>query len=166
MDARYGPAEQDEYTRGLDIDVTIPLQVLVHNSQLFIPGQRSKVRSLVFYPHYPSFSSFSPFFYFKCRLPHSHFTYTPDAIGTSIGISSHESPASRPSFSTRVLNLSVWLVVLARNLVDSAGITLGGSLPRVLFEQITAVSYHPWMRAPLKCSGPRDPLLHSQLEDH
>lgn len=43
-DAQYGPVDRDEAVRGLDLDVTIPLQVLVNNSQLYIPGRRSKVR--------------------------------------------------------------------------------------------------------------------------
>lgn len=45
-EARYGPAGHgEEQARQLDIDVTIPLQALVHNSQLYIPGGRSKVSS-------------------------------------------------------------------------------------------------------------------------
>ncbi|KAI0084716.1 hypothetical protein BDY19DRAFT_909620 [Irpex rosettiformis] len=43
-DAQYGPVDRDEAARGLDIDVTIPLQVLVNNSQLYIPGKRSKTQ--------------------------------------------------------------------------------------------------------------------------
>ena len=44
--ARYGPKEyDDDAVKGLDIDVTIPLQALVNNSQLYIPGGRSKVCS-------------------------------------------------------------------------------------------------------------------------
>lgn len=46
VDARYGPTEYgDDAVEGLDVDVTIPLQALVNNSQLYIPGGRSKVSS-------------------------------------------------------------------------------------------------------------------------
>lgn len=43
LEASYGPSERDEATAGLDVDVTVPLQALVHRSQLYIPGRRSKV---------------------------------------------------------------------------------------------------------------------------
>ncbi|KAH8101824.1 DnaJ-domain-containing protein [Cristinia sonorae] len=43
LEATYGAAERDELTEGLEMDVTIPLQALVHRSQLYIPGRRSKV---------------------------------------------------------------------------------------------------------------------------
>ncbi|PCH44875.1 DnaJ-domain-containing protein [Wolfiporia cocos MD-104 SS10] len=42
-EAFYGPAERDEATDGLDVNVTVPLQALVTKSQLYIPGRRSKV---------------------------------------------------------------------------------------------------------------------------
>ena len=47
VDARYGPkAYDDETAEGLDVDVTVPLQALVNNSQLCVPGGRSKVSVL------------------------------------------------------------------------------------------------------------------------
>lgn len=45
IEATYGPIEQGEELRDLIADVTVPLQALVHNSQLSIPSGRSKVRS-------------------------------------------------------------------------------------------------------------------------
>ncbi|KAI0746997.1 DnaJ-domain-containing protein [Daedaleopsis nitida] len=49
LDARYGPAERDEGTEGLDVDVTVPMQALVNSSQLSIPGKRSKAGIPGFY---------------------------------------------------------------------------------------------------------------------
>ncbi|EMD34782.1 hypothetical protein CERSUDRAFT_116966 [Gelatoporia subvermispora B] len=37
QEATYGPAERDEGTEGLDVDVTVPLQALVSKSQVYIP---------------------------------------------------------------------------------------------------------------------------------
>lgn len=55
VEARYGPADQDdESAKGLDIDVTIPVQALVNNSQLYIPGGRSKAGLQGFYDPVPS----------------------------------------------------------------------------------------------------------------
>jgi hypothetical protein len=46
IDAKYGPKEsEDDAAKGLVLDVTIPLQALVNNSQLYVPGGRSKVSS-------------------------------------------------------------------------------------------------------------------------
>ena len=45
LEATYGAVQRDDYTEGLEIDVTIPLQALVIKSQLYIPGKRSKVSS-------------------------------------------------------------------------------------------------------------------------
>ena len=41
--ATYGASEIDGDTSGFLVDVTIPLQALVTNSQLRIPGGRTKV---------------------------------------------------------------------------------------------------------------------------
>lgn len=58
-EARYGPAGHgEEQARQLDIDVTVPLQALVHNSQLYIPGGRSKVSSRpALFIYYPSIAT-------------------------------------------------------------------------------------------------------------
>ncbi|THH30988.1 hypothetical protein EUX98_g3177 [Antrodiella citrinella] len=42
IEGTYGVTVRDEYTEGLEVDVTIPLQALVNKSQLYIPGKRSK----------------------------------------------------------------------------------------------------------------------------
>lgn len=49
QEAWYGPSERGEDCESLDVNVTIPVQVLVNKSQLYIPGRRSKVRSLSVY---------------------------------------------------------------------------------------------------------------------
>lgn len=49
QEAWYGPSERGEDCESLDVNVTIPVQVLVSKSQLYIPGRRSKVRSLSIY---------------------------------------------------------------------------------------------------------------------
>ncbi|TFK49401.1 hypothetical protein OE88DRAFT_1633293 [Heliocybe sulcata] len=41
-EATYGVEDVDEESRSIGVDVTIPLQALVHNSQLYIPGRSSK----------------------------------------------------------------------------------------------------------------------------
>lgn len=43
MEASYGPSDLDNDTKDLIMDVTIPIQALVHNSQLYIAGHRTKV---------------------------------------------------------------------------------------------------------------------------
>ncbi|GBE87408.1 DnaJ-domain-containing protein [Sparassis latifolia] len=49
VEALYGPSERDESTKGLDVDVTVPVQALVNKSQLYIPGRRSKAGLQGFY---------------------------------------------------------------------------------------------------------------------
>jgi hypothetical protein len=46
LEASYGPTDPDPEARALIVDVTVPIQALVHKSQLYIPGHRSKVRTL------------------------------------------------------------------------------------------------------------------------
>lgn len=61
VDARYGPREEGEDeggVQGLVVDVTVPVQALVNNSQLVIPGGRSKVRFLSLMLFFPLFFSF------------------------------------------------------------------------------------------------------------
>jgi DnaJ homolog subfamily C member 11 len=43
LDASYGPIDPDPEARQLVVDVTVAIQALVHKSQLYIPGHRSKV---------------------------------------------------------------------------------------------------------------------------
>lgn len=60
LEAWYGPEEQVEGFESLDLNVTIPIQVLVRKSQLYIPGRRSKVRSLsILSPHITMQGNFS-----------------------------------------------------------------------------------------------------------
>lgn len=46
LEASYGPTDPDPEARALLVDVTVPIQALVHRSQLYIPGHGSKVRML------------------------------------------------------------------------------------------------------------------------
>ena len=46
LEASYGPTDPDPEARALIVDVTVAIQALVHRSQLYIPGHRSKVRML------------------------------------------------------------------------------------------------------------------------
>jgi DnaJ family protein C protein 11 len=43
LEATYGPSESDDETKDLMIDVTIAIQALVNNSQVYISGHRTKV---------------------------------------------------------------------------------------------------------------------------
>jgi DnaJ family protein C protein 11 len=43
LEASYGPIDPDPEARDLVVDVTVAIQALVHKSQLYIPGHRSKV---------------------------------------------------------------------------------------------------------------------------
>ena len=43
LEASYGPIDSDPEARDLAVDVTFAIQALVHKSQLYIPGHRSKV---------------------------------------------------------------------------------------------------------------------------
>lgn len=43
LEATYGPTSVGNETAGLDVDVTIPLQALVHNSQLYVSNKIPKV---------------------------------------------------------------------------------------------------------------------------
>ena len=43
LEASYGPTDPDPEARALIVDVTVAIQALVHRSQLYIPGHRSKV---------------------------------------------------------------------------------------------------------------------------
>lgn len=63
VEAKYGPKDDEgDATKGLVLDVTIPLQALVNNSQLYIPGGRSKVSSGPSAPfHFISGTSFISF---------------------------------------------------------------------------------------------------------
>ncbi|KZT70464.1 DnaJ-domain-containing protein [Daedalea quercina L-15889] len=53
LEAFYGPLDRDEAAEGLDLDVTVALQALVHRSQLYIPGRRSKAGLQGFYDPVP-----------------------------------------------------------------------------------------------------------------
>jgi hypothetical protein len=43
LEATYGPIDRDEDAHDLILDVTVPLQALVHHSQLYIAGHQTKV---------------------------------------------------------------------------------------------------------------------------
>ncbi|TDL24635.1 DnaJ-domain-containing protein [Rickenella mellea] len=56
LHAVYVPVEaRDQPVLGLSVDVTIPLQALVHNAQLYIPGNRPKYGLPGFYDPLPEF---------------------------------------------------------------------------------------------------------------
>ena len=57
LEAKYGAADQDENARELIIDVTVPLQALVHHSQVNIPGHRTKVGTSPFITRCIAFST-------------------------------------------------------------------------------------------------------------
>ncbi|KAN0136856.1 DnaJ domain containing protein [Lactarius tabidus] len=54
LEASYGPTDPDPEARALIVDVTVPIQALVHKSQLYIPGHRSKSGLQGFYDPVPS----------------------------------------------------------------------------------------------------------------
>lgn len=54
LEASYGPTDPDPEARALVVDVTVPIQALVHKSQLYIPGHRSKSGLQGFYDPVPS----------------------------------------------------------------------------------------------------------------
>ncbi|KAH9171068.1 hypothetical protein EDB89DRAFT_1192482 [Lactarius sanguifluus] len=54
LEASYGPTDPDPEARALVVDVTVAIQALVHKSQLYIPGHRSKSGLQGFYDPVPS----------------------------------------------------------------------------------------------------------------
>jgi hypothetical protein len=46
IDAAYGSIEANDEEKDLIVDVTVPVQALVRNSQLYVPGHRTKVSSV------------------------------------------------------------------------------------------------------------------------
>ncbi|KAH9992284.1 hypothetical protein BJV77DRAFT_439991 [Russula vinacea] len=54
LEASYGPIDPDPEARDLVVDVTVAIQALVHKSQLYIPGHRSKSGLQGFYDPAPS----------------------------------------------------------------------------------------------------------------
>ncbi|KAH0834869.1 hypothetical protein J3R83DRAFT_10498 [Lanmaoa asiatica] len=53
LEATYGPTSLDNETAGLDVDVTIPLQALVHNSQVYVSNRVPKSGIQGFYDPAP-----------------------------------------------------------------------------------------------------------------
>jgi hypothetical protein len=43
LEASYGPSDADDDAKDLIVDVTIAVQALVNNSQVYISGHRTKV---------------------------------------------------------------------------------------------------------------------------
>jgi DnaJ family protein C protein 11 len=54
LEASYGPTDPDPEAKALIVDVTVPIQALVHKSQPYIPGHRSKSGLQGFYDPVPS----------------------------------------------------------------------------------------------------------------
>lgn len=87
LEASYGPSERDEATAGLDVDVTVPLQALVHRSQLYIPGRRSKAGLQGFYDPAPGVAKTLRIRYAFCG--YSHYAEIPDWMPVVLPLEEH-----------------------------------------------------------------------------
>ncbi|EPQ53643.1 DnaJ-domain-containing protein [Gloeophyllum trabeum ATCC 11539] len=87
LEATYGADEVDEEAAGLSIDVTIPLQALVNNSQLFIPSRGSKASLQGFYDPCPLLPKVLRIRYmFGGRM---HYAEIPDGVPVAIPLEDH-----------------------------------------------------------------------------
>lgn len=86
-EAMYGAAEADEAARNLSLNVTTPVQALVRNSQLYIPGGTKSVLQ--------GFSDPAPFtskslrvrYLFRGRM---HYADIPDNVPVVLPLAEHE----------------------------------------------------------------------------
>ncbi|CAL1708852.1 unnamed protein product [Somion occarium] len=87
LEAWYGPEEQVEGFESLDLNVTIPIQVLVRKSQLYIPGRRSKAGLQGFYDPVPGVpKSLRIRYTFRGR---EHYAETPDYLPVVLPLEEH-----------------------------------------------------------------------------
>ncbi|KIJ61429.1 hypothetical protein HYDPIDRAFT_31300 [Hydnomerulius pinastri MD-312] len=87
LEAIYGPAWPDKETAGLDVDVTIPLQALVHNSQVYVSGKLPKSGIRGFYDPAPaSPKSLRVRYTFRDRM---HFAEIPDLVPIVLPLRDH-----------------------------------------------------------------------------
>ncbi|KIM85726.1 hypothetical protein PILCRDRAFT_5383 [Piloderma croceum F 1598] len=87
VEASYGPSEQDSGTKDLVMDVTIALQALVHNSQVYIAGHRTKSGIQGFYDPTPSLSkSLRVRYVFRGRM---HYAEIPDCVPVVLPLEDH-----------------------------------------------------------------------------
>jgi DnaJ family protein C protein 11 len=87
LEAYYGSTEKDENGQELMVDVTIPVQALVHHSQLYIPGHRSKSGIQGFHDPAPSIPKILRVRYaFRGKL---HFAEIPDYLPVVLPLQDH-----------------------------------------------------------------------------
>ncbi|KDQ60178.1 hypothetical protein JAAARDRAFT_205188 [Jaapia argillacea MUCL 33604] len=87
LEATYSPTEQNEETADLNVDVTIPIQALIHGSQLYIPGHRAKSSIQGFYDPAPFFPKVLRIRYQFCGR--SHYAEIPDQVSVVLPLEAH-----------------------------------------------------------------------------
>jgi len=87
LEASYGPTEQDDETKGLILDVTLAVQALVHNSQVYIAGHRTKSGIQGFYDPTPSLpKSLRVRYLFRGQM---HYAEIPDYVPVVLPLEDH-----------------------------------------------------------------------------
>ncbi|KIJ14593.1 hypothetical protein PAXINDRAFT_169736 [Paxillus involutus ATCC 200175] len=87
LEAIYGPTCPDNETTGLDVDVTVPLQALVHNSQVYVSGRLPKSGIQGFYDPAPAApKSLRVRYMFRDRM---HYTEIPELVPIVLPLRDH-----------------------------------------------------------------------------
>ncbi|KAH7915054.1 hypothetical protein BJ138DRAFT_1055601 [Hygrophoropsis aurantiaca] len=87
LEASYGPTCPDEEARHLVLNVTVPVQALVHNSQVYVPGHRTKSGIQGFYDPAPtSPKSLRVRYLFRDQM---HYAEIPDFIPVVLPLKEH-----------------------------------------------------------------------------
>ncbi|KAH7926250.1 DnaJ-domain-containing protein [Leucogyrophana mollusca] len=87
LEASYGPTCPDDEAKQLNLDVTVPVQALVHNSQVYVPGHRTKSGIQGFYDPAPtSPKSLRVRYLFRDQL---HYAEIPDYIPVVLPLKDH-----------------------------------------------------------------------------
>ncbi|KAH7882365.1 hypothetical protein F5I97DRAFT_1931555 [Phlebopus sp. FC_14] len=87
LKAVYGPAFPDGEATGLDVDVTVPLQALVHNSQVYVSGKVPKSGIQGFYDPAPGCPKYLRVRYmFRDRM---HYAEIPDLVPVVLPLKDH-----------------------------------------------------------------------------